>query len=147
MHHHVIWTLTPTLARHAFSAAATAWAEDSWHSSNMFPAPHLVQRDCGYVNKSILLWWCIFSRSRSQLVSSRWCHSSCLTYLLLSALCLHPIVTILTNLPLCPIPNGCEHVLTFCLGCDQGVMVQRGGISRSYEGGGASLKDIRPILI
>jgi hypothetical protein len=55
MHQHVIWTLTPTLARQAFSTAAMAWVEAPWYSSHIWLVPHLMQRDFGRVNKNILL--------------------------------------------------------------------------------------------
>jgi hypothetical protein len=69
-------------------------------------------------------WWGISSSSHPELSFSHWCISSFLTCLPWSALCQHPIVTTWTNLSLRPIPNGCEHRLTFCVGREQGLMVQ-----------------------
>jgi hypothetical protein len=55
MHQHVIWTLTPTLARQAFSTAPMEWVEAPWYSSHICLVPRLVQRDVGRVNKNNLI--------------------------------------------------------------------------------------------
>jgi hypothetical protein len=55
MQQRVIWNLTPTLARQAFSTAAMVWVEAPWYSSQIFLAPCIMQRDFGRVNKNIIL--------------------------------------------------------------------------------------------
>jgi hypothetical protein len=55
MQHHVFWTPNPNLDHQALSTAVMAWVEAPWYSSHVFMVPRLMQRDCGQVNKHILL--------------------------------------------------------------------------------------------
>jgi hypothetical protein len=49
-----IWSVSPTVARQAFTAAALAWAESPLDSSHLFIVPRVMQRDFGRVNRHII---------------------------------------------------------------------------------------------
>jgi hypothetical protein len=49
-----VWSLSPTVARQALTAAALAWAESPLDSSHLFIVPRVMQRDFGRVNRHIL---------------------------------------------------------------------------------------------
>jgi hypothetical protein len=55
IHHHCLWTLSPTIARQGMMAAVFAWIESPSDSSHFFLIPRLLQREFGRVNKHILL--------------------------------------------------------------------------------------------
>jgi hypothetical protein len=48
-----VWSVSPTVARQAFSTAALAWVESPLDSSHLFIVPRVMQRDFGRVNKHI----------------------------------------------------------------------------------------------
>jgi hypothetical protein len=50
---HCVWSLSPTVARQAFTTAALAWVESPLNSSHLFIVPRVMQRDFGRVNKHI----------------------------------------------------------------------------------------------
>jgi hypothetical protein len=50
---HCVWSVSPTVARQAFTTAALAWAESPLDSSHLFIVPRVMQRDFGRVNRHI----------------------------------------------------------------------------------------------
>jgi len=51
---HVVWTLSPLIARQGISAALNAWVESPWNSSHIFLIPRVAQRMFGRVNRHIM---------------------------------------------------------------------------------------------
>jgi hypothetical protein len=51
--HDCMWSLSPTVARQAFSMTALAWVESPLDSSHLFIIPRVMQRDFGLVNRHI----------------------------------------------------------------------------------------------
>jgi hypothetical protein len=45
-----VWSVSPTVARQAFTTAALAWAESPLDSSHLFIVPRFMQREFGRVN-------------------------------------------------------------------------------------------------
>jgi hypothetical protein len=48
-----VWSVSPTVARQAFTTAALAWVESPLDSSHLFIVPRVMQRDLGQVNRRI----------------------------------------------------------------------------------------------
>lgn len=51
---HCVWSVSPTVARQAFTTAALAWVESPLDSSHLFIVPRIMQRDFGRVNWHII---------------------------------------------------------------------------------------------
>jgi len=51
---HVVWSLSPSLARQGISAGVAAWVESPWNSSHIFIVPRVTPRAYGRVNRHVL---------------------------------------------------------------------------------------------
>jgi hypothetical protein len=50
---HCLWSVSPTVARQAFTTAAQAWVESPLDSSHLFIVPRVMQQDFGRINRHI----------------------------------------------------------------------------------------------